>query len=93
MNLQETGNGQTVLLKDRTRLEVDGVADVVSFDEAAVILRTALGGMTVEGDGLHITRLDLEKGLLSLEGRISGIFYTGESGTGKKGGFFSRLVK
>ena len=93
MNLQETGNGQTVLLKDRARLDVDGVSDVVSFDEAVVILRTALGGMTVEGDGLHITRLDLEKGLLSLEGRIGGIFYTGESGTGKKGGFFSRLVK
>ncbi|MBQ8351853.1 MAG: sporulation protein YabP [Clostridia bacterium] len=93
MNLQENENGQTVLLKDRARLEVDGVSDVVSFDEAAVILRTALGGMTVEGEGLHITRLDLEKGLLALEGRIGGIFYTGDASTGKKGGFFSRLMK
>lgn len=89
----EISNGQTVLLKDRTVLELDGVRDVSGFDEAAVILHTTLGGMTIEGDSLHITRLDLEKGLLTVEGKIHGIFYTGEPNDRKKGGFFSRLVK
>ena len=93
MNLQGNENGQTVLLKDRASLDIDSVLDVVSFDEALVLLHTSQGSMTVEGEGLHITRLDLEKGRLSLEGKISGLFYTGDSGTGKKGGFFARLVK
>ena len=93
MNLQEKENGQTVLLKDRSCLDIDGVSDVTSFDEMTVVLRTVLGSMTVEGEGLHMTRLDLEKGLLSLEGRISGVFYMGEGKLEKKAGFFSRLVK
>ena len=93
MNLQGNENGQTVLLRDRASLDIDGVLDVISFDETLVLLRTSQGSMTVEGEGLHITRLDLEKGLLSLEGKISALFYTGENGAGKKGGFFARLVK
>ena len=93
MNIGEHANGQTVLLKDRSLLDLDGVSDVFSFDEGAVVLRTVLGDLTVEGQGLHSTRLDLETGQLSLEGKVGGLFYTGESGTAKKGGFFARLVK
>jgi hypothetical protein len=37
--------------------------------------------------------LDLEKGQLSLAGKVSALFYTGESGASKKSGFFARLVK
>jgi sporulation protein YabP len=93
MNVGEHVSGQTVLLKDRSLLELDGVSDVISFDEGAVLLRTVLGDLTVEGQGLHITRLDLEKGQLSLAGKVSALFYTGESGASKKSGFFARLVK
>ena len=92
MYVEKTEGGQTVLLKDRAMLEIDGVSDVVSFDEGVVLLRTVQGAMTVEGEGLHISRLDLEKGLLTVEGKIGGLFYTTETGAGKKGGFFSRLV-
>ena len=93
MNLSEGMHGGTLVLRDRAKLELDGVQDVASFDEATVLLQTALGGMTVEGSGLHITRLDLEKGLLTVEGQLCGVFYTAEPGDKKKGGFLSRLVK
>ena len=91
-SVPEKESNQTVLLRDRHRLELDGVSDVVGFDDTAVLLRSTLGAMTVEGTGLHITRLDLEKGLLSVEGRISAVIYTDE-GKSEKRGFFARLAK
>ena len=91
-SVPEKESNQTVLLRDRRILELDGVSDVVGFDDTAVLLRSTLGSMTVEGTGLHITRLDLDKGLLSVEGRISAVFYTDE-GKGEKRGFFARLLR
>lgn len=91
-SMPETPKNQTLLLKDRRRLEVDSVTDVVSFDEGAVVLRTALGVLHIEGSELHITRLDLDKGALALEGRI-GAFYYIDKREDAKGGFFSRMVK
>ena len=92
ISVAETEKRQSILLKDRKTLDLDAVSDVISFEEDRVLLRTALGDISVEGEGMRITRLDLEKGLVSLEGRISALFYTEAVGRAK-GGFFSRLVK
>ncbi len=62
-------------LKDRGTLILSGVLDVVSFDEREIVLNTSLGALTVEGEGLHITKLSLESGEVSAEGRVSAIFY------------------
>ena len=78
-------------LQDRARLTLDGVTDVRGFDENSIFLVTHGGELTVEGEGLHITRLALEEGDVTVEGKVSGIFYTDEPG--KKKGFFARLVK
>ena len=86
---QKTG---TLILRDRKLLELDGVSDVIGFDEMTVLLRTALGSMTVEGKDLHITRLDLEKGVVSVTGHISAVLYTDES-KGEKRSFFARMMK
>ena len=88
----ENPKNQTIVLRDRKLLELDGVSDVSGFDEATVILRTVYGPLTVEGQGLHITRLDLEKGVLSLEGNIIALVYS-EENKGEKRGFFARMVK
>ncbi|MBQ8174796.1 MAG: sporulation protein YabP [Clostridia bacterium] len=91
-SMPENQKNQTLILRDRKLLETDGVSDVVGFDEATVLLRTVRGAMTVEGEGLHITRLDLEKGVVSVEGNISAVLYTDES-KGERRGFFARMVK
>ena len=93
MNFSDMPQSGTVLLKDRARLELDGVNDVKAFDEGTVLLQTTLGDMSIEGQTLHVSRLDWEKGLMTIEGRVNAIFYTGDVGEKKKAGFFSRLVK
>ena len=91
-SMAEQPKKQTLTLRDRHDLSLDGILNVIAFDEACVILSTVEGGMSVEGEGLHITRLDLAGGCLSLEGRVSAILYTGEE-KGEKRGLFSRFTK
>ena len=56
-NVSATHN---LILKNRRELFLDGVFDVVGFDEASVSLKTALGVMLIEGEGLHIKKMSLD---------------------------------
>ena len=83
---------QTVILKNRGELFLDGVSDVVGFDEYSVTVKTVLGGLTVDGTDLHITRMSLETGEVVITGNVSGLFYDETKETGKPK-LFSRLWK
>ena len=90
---QKTGvseRKQNAILRNRERLALDGVSEVVSFDDAAVVLRTLLGTLTVEGEGLRVTKLLLDCGEVNIEGKISALFYD-ERTDRSRGGFFRRL--
>lgn len=80
-----------MVLEDRKLLTVSGVADVDSFDEETVIVFTDLGELTVRGTNLHINRLSVEVGELTVEGNISALIYSDE--TPKSGGFFSKVFR
>lgn len=80
-----------VVLEDRKLLTVSGVADVDSFDEETVIVFTDLGELTVRGSNLHINRLSVEVGELTVEGNISALIYSDEAP--KSGGFFSKVFR
>lgn len=80
-----------LILEDRRALTVSGVSDVDSFDETAVVVYTDLGELAVHGEGLHINRLNVETGELTLEGKIQSMAYS--ENTSRGGGFFSRLFK
>lgn len=79
----------SLALKNREKLSIDGVCEVLSFDEEAVLLKTALGRLTVEGANLHLTKLLLDCGEVNIEGKIQAIFYD-EGKEGDRGGFFRR---
>ncbi len=76
-------------LKNRERVTLDGVLSVTGFDEGAVMLETALGPLSIEGEGLRVTKLLLEAGEVAVEGKISAMIY-GEGGR-PKGRLFRRL--
>jgi len=79
-----------VIMESRSRMSISGVEEVESFDDVSVSLFTTRGLMTVHGAGLHIDRLSLETGELSVEGTIDGVEYMDEA---PSGGFWSRLFK
>lgn len=65
-----------LILNNRNRAQLDGVTGVISFDERTVALRTALGELNIDGEGLTIVSLELDEGKLIVEGNICGMFYT-----------------
>ena len=84
-----------VTVQSRNAMEVYGVTDVTSFDEQSVMLETVCGALTVEGDGLHIQVLDLEQGVVTLNGRVDTLLYETAEQNGKhaSGGFFGKLFR
>ena len=76
--MQENTSAKThrILLLDRKQGNISGVLDVVSFDENIVILKTEQGDLQVKGKGLHVTRVDLGKGEVDLEGFVETMDYS-----------------
>lgn len=62
-------------LNQRKSLTMDGVTEVVSFDDTAVILRTALGVLSVHGQELQLKTLSVEGGQVAVEGTVSALVY------------------
>lgn len=62
-------------LDQRKNLTMTGVTEVVSFDETTVILRTCLGTLEVQGEGLQLKTLSLEIGQVAVDGHISALYY------------------
>jgi sporulation protein YabP len=81
----------SLVLEDRKLLTVSGVSDVDSFDEETVVVFTDLGELTIRGSNLHINRLSVEVGELTVEGNIAALIYSDEMP--KSGGFFSRVFR
>lgn len=77
-------------LQERNRLSMTGVSEVVSFDDTAVVLHTALGTLTVHGKGLQLKTLSLDGGQVAVEGEVSALVYQEPQRTG---GWLSRLFR
>lgn len=73
-----------VHLIQRQYLQVTGVAEVESFDEKQIAVRTEMGGLLIAGNGLHISELNVETGVLQVSGEVDQLHYLGE-GSGQKG--------
>lgn len=75
-------------VKSREEIKIDGVKDVISFDEVGVALETECGSMAVEGEGLHITVLNVADGKVEITGRVNGVYYYDK--TAAKRGLFGK---
>ena len=73
---KKSGMPHNLILEDRKKLVVSGVEDVDSFDEQTVVAYTAVGELMIKGEGLHINKLSLETGELTLDGEIASLTYT-----------------
>ncbi len=83
----------TIILEDRKLLSISGVNDIDSFDENTVVLYTDMGELTVHGANLHISKLNVDTGELTMDGEIAAFFYNEEPRGKQKGGFFSKVLR
>ena len=62
-------------LDERKKLTMTGVTEVVSFDDTAVVMRTTLGTLEVQGQQLKLKTLSLDGGQVAVDGHISALYY------------------
>lgn len=89
--IDDTKANHSLILDSRSALHISGVCDVSSFDENVVVMETVQGGLTVKGQGLHISGFNKETGDLSMEGSVYLLGYT--DNTKKDSSLIRRLFK
>ena len=72
-------------MENRSKLEMTGISDVISFDLNKVVLESDYGMITIKGTNLHVNRLSVEKGELDIDGTIEGLTYSEINSYAKKG--------
>ncbi|MCH5339830.1 MAG: sporulation protein YabP [Acetatifactor sp.] len=73
-----------VTMTNRRSCAINGVNDVLSFDEHEILLETEQGMLMLKGDDLHVNRLTLDKGEVDVDGKIDSFTYSDVSAGGKK---------
>lgn len=88
-------NNQTLILKDRTNLEITAVKNVISFDPTNFLLESALGNINVKGKNLTLVKMDTDKQELSIKGQIDSVSYVKDlkNKEEKKENIFAKLFK
>ncbi len=82
---------QNLYIESRKRLVASGVRDVISFDDETLLLSTALGKLTIKGQGIKIESYNTETGDLAATGNIHAAVYMSDSSN--EGGFISRIFR
>ncbi len=77
-------------LSERKKLALTGATEVVSFDEASVVVNTPLGMLVIQGRELQLKTLSETGGNVTVEGYITSLSYEEPR---PAGGWFSRLVR
>ena len=85
---------QNIILEDRSKLSISGVEQVENFNETVITLETVRGGLSIKGENLNISNLNLEEGKVMIDGLISGVVYNNkENVPGKSGGILGKMFK
>ncbi|MCL6599336.1 sporulation protein YabP [Alicyclobacillus macrosporangiidus] len=73
-----------ISIKGRKWVQVTGVSSVESFDAHAFSLVTSAGPLTIQGTNLHMKHLDLDQGVVEIEGTVSNLTYVSEQAQKKR---------
>ena len=79
-----------VTIDSRKRIMLTGILEVVSSQDKSVICKIVNSVVVVSGNELRVSKLNLEEGLLIVDGVIDGLKYQ-EKTTGKS--IFKRMFK
>jgi sporulation protein YabP len=96
---QESGSNKgtmqehDVMMRGRRLLDITGVKQVESFDNEEFLLETVMGFLSIRGQNLQMKNLDVDKGIVSIKGKVFDIVYLDEQSGEKAKGFFSKLFR
>lgn len=80
-------------MENRKKLSLNGVMEVVSFNDEKIVLKSNLGNLTVKGTELKMNRLDVQNGDIVIMGIVDGIFYNNDLAKPQKENVLKKLFK
>lgn len=85
----------SLTIQNRQGVQIDGVVEVIRFDENEVLLETVCGTLSIDGEGLHLSEWNTDRGLAALDGRIDAVTYFDKKQDDVKShnGLFGKLRK
>lgn len=91
--VEKAAKGHRLVMENRELLELTGVRKVQSFDPKEIVLETELGILSVKGDQLGIKLLNLEDGLVDLQGSVGALIYHRNPSSTARRGFLNRVFR
>ena len=64
-----------IILENRNNLTLSDIKKVENFDEDNIVLITEMGELTIKGENLHISKMDVDLGDMKIDGKIVGLVY------------------
>lgn len=86
-------NVQSLLLENKEVLNVTGVENVDNFNDEIVVLITNKGKLTIKGEKLNISKLNVDEGKLMVKGVINSLVFSDYEGQREKVSLVKKLFK
>lgn len=85
---------QNIVVKNRESINITGIKKIESLNDTEFVLDSALGLLSICGDQLEMTSLNIDQGEISISGYITSIKYLNEKVQSKtKENFLKKLFK
>jgi len=85
--IENNNINENLCLTNRKNLKIDGIVEIISSSENLLNIKLKDTFLVVNGQNMHICKLDITSGLLEVEGLIESIKY------GKTMNLFKRIFK
>lgn len=82
----------SLTLSNCQTLFLDGISEVLNFDDTLISLVCPRGELSIEGNSLRITKYLMQSGEMAVEGVITAIIYS-DGRNEAKTGLFSRFKR
>lgn len=93
MPIEQKHQDHEIRMIGRVELSVTGVKQLESFDQDEFLIETVEGLLSIKGSGLKLVNLDLDKGLVSLKGKVDDILYLDSTAREPSKGLLGKLFK
>ena len=84
---------QSLVLENKEILNITGVEGVDNFNDEIVVLITTKGKLTIKGENLAISKLNVDEGKLMVKGIINSLIFSEYEGQREKVSLVKKLFK
>ncbi len=80
-----------IIMENRSKISISGVENAESYNETEVVLHTSKGVLIIKGEEMNLSKLNLDSGEITVNGRITVLEYVEPRQSG--GSLLSRIFK